>query len=176
MSNRQISAIFGFFASSTNQYFRDSGIRDFPNDRTAPLPNESRPKTIPPNELPNPNFSGFVRDSFGIPELEKFGEPLITNHAARPRAHQHKEQVVSTARIKTLFPIRVLATTLATTHSINQLLLLTPLQKHCVQWHHHHCCCFSLNQINNVVPDFEKVPDMGRFGISADRFRPFFET
>ena len=55
--------IFGFFASSTNQFFRDSRIRDFPNDRTAPLPNESRPKTIPPNELPNPNFSGFVRDS-----------------------------------------------------------------------------------------------------------------
>ena len=29
---------------------------------------------------------------------------LVTNHAARPRAHQHKEQAVSTARIKTCFP------------------------------------------------------------------------
>ena len=65
---------------------------------------------------------------------------------------------------KNLFPIRVLVTTLATTHSINQLLLLTSLQKHCVQWQHHHRCCFSLNQLNDVVPNFEKVrsPNFGR--------------
>ena len=65
---------------------------------------------------------------------------------------------------KNLFPIRVLVTTLATTHSINQLLLLTSLQKHCVQWQHHHRCCFSLNQLNDVVPNFEKArsPNFGR--------------
>ena len=55
---------------------------------------------------------------------------------------------------KNLFPIRALVATLATTHSINQLLLWTSLQKHCVQWQHHHRCCFSLNQQKRCCSQF----------------------